>query len=383
MKDYKNKILTGCSYEVLQSLPDNIVDSCVTSPPYYGLRDYGVAKSTWPKFTYTIFGMKIKVPAMKCCLGLEKTPEQFIGHLVLIFNEVRRVLKPTGTLWLNLGDSYCGSGTGSGNQESSNLQGGKKTQIAASKRPSKANLPGIKQKDLIGIPWMAAFALRDSGWYLRQDIIWNKPNPMPESVTDRCTKSHEYIFLFSKSNKYYYDAEAIKTPVKDSTIQRMMQQIEFQKGSDRIPGKTNGNMKAVGPGRLPRKGVDVKGGNQSSIKGIPAMAINGSGVTGHSGYFDASGKLMGGGFANRKSVWTVSTTPFKDAHYAVYPQQLVQPCIQAGSPKGGLILDPFLGSGTTAIVACKENCFYLGIELSPENVTMAQKRIYKEIGMFL
>jgi DNA modification methylase len=242
---------------------------------------------------------------------------------------------------------------------------------------------GLKNKDLIGIPWMVAFALRADGWYLRQDIIWHKPNPMPESVTDRCTKAHEYVFLMSKSQRYYYDAEAIKQPIADASVLRLSQQLENQKGSDRVPGKTNGNMKAVGPGRNPRKGVDIRGGNQGSDNGIPAMAINGNGVTGHSGYFDTDGNLIGDGMANKKSVWTVTTQPFSEAHFATFPQKLIVDMIKAGCPEGGLVLDPFMGAGTAAVVSRKLNRNYIGFELNPEYIKIADKRLYNELGMFL
>jgi len=227
---HNENCLTG-----LKKLDDNSVDCCVTSPPYYGLRDYGTDDQ----------------------IGLESTPEKFIESLVAVFTEVKRVLKPTGTLWLNIGDSYNGSGkAGNSMYKKKHTQFGKVIEVSTSGKPT--NLKSCKPKDLIGIPWMAAFALRTAGYYLRQDIIWHKPNPMPESVTDRCTKAHEYIFLMSKSAKYYYDAEAIKTIVADATIHRMMQQIDDQKGSSRVLGKTNGTMKAVGPGRNARKGVDIK-----------------------------------------------------------------------------------------------------------------------------
>lgn len=345
----------------LKELPDNYVDCCVTSPPYFRLRDYGTDEQ----------------------IGIEETPELFVSKLVEVFTEVKRVLKDDGTLWLNLGDSYSSSATGSQGNNRSRLEGGKATQIEAGRRPSKLGFKGIKPKDLIGIPWMVAFALRSSGWYLRQDIIWHKPNPMPESVTDRCTKSHEYIFLLSKFAKYYYDHEAIKTLVVDATIQRMAQQIEKQKGSQRVPGKTNGNMKAVGPGRIPRKGVDTNGGNKASSSGIPAMALHGNGVSGHSGYFDKDGNLIGEGKANKKSVWTVTTKPFKEAHFATFPEDLIIDCIKAGCPENGIVLDPFMGAGTTALVAKKLDRNYIGFELNPDYIKIAEKRLYNEIGMFL
>lgn len=338
---------------------DNSVDCCVTSPPYFGLRDYGTDAQ----------------------IGLEETPELYVEKMVQVFTEVKRVLKDEGTLWLNLGDSYAGGGGASGHTTETKNLGTITSNYGAVKSGGKKY--GLKPKDLIGIPWMVAFALRSSGWYLRQDIIWHKPNPMPESVTDRCTKSHEYIFLLSKSQKYYYDHEAIKTQVVDATIQRMAQQIEKQKGSERVPGKTNGNMKAVGPGRKPRKGVDTNGGNQASTKGIPAMALNGNGVTGHSGYFDAEGNLIGNGMANKKSVWTVTTKPFSEAHFATFPQDLIVDCIKAGCPENGIVLDPFMGAGTTAVVSKKLNRNYVGFELNPDYIKIAEKRLYNEIGMFL
>lgn len=208
---------------------------------------------------------------------------------------------------------------------------------------------------------------------------------MPESVTDRCTKSHEYIFLLSKSPKYYYDIDAIRTPVKDSTVQRMMQQIEDQKGSERVPGKNNGNMKAVGPGRKPAP-QDNRGGNQGSATGIKAYSHRGTGdkkLTGHSGNFDSDGNLIGDGMANKKSVWTVTTKPFSEAHFATFPQDLIVDCIKAGCPEVGIVLDPFMGAGTTALVARKLNRNYIGFELNPEYLKIAEKRLHGELGMFI
>jgi len=353
-----NQILTGDCRQLLKGLPDESIHCIVTSPPYFGLRDYGHNDQ----------------------IGLEETPAHYVAQMVEVFNECKRVLRSDGTLWLNLGDSYAGGGGASGhNSETKNL-GAKTSSYGAVRSGGKTY--GLKPKDLIGIPWMVAFALRDAGWYLRQDIIWNKPNPMPESVTDRCTKAHEYIFLFSKSQRYHYDHEAIKQDVADASIVRLAQQIEKQKGSDRVPGKTNGRMKAVGPGRNPRKGVDTNGGNQGSENGIPAMAIHGNGVKDHSGYFDAQGNLIGGGKANKKSVWTVTTKPFKDAHYAVFPPELIIDCIKAGCPENGIVLDPFGGSGTTAEVARKLNRNYIIMELNPDHVQIAKRRLSKSLGMF-
>ncbi len=368
-----NKIIQGNCLEVLKTLHDNSIDCCVTSPPYFGLRDYGTSEQ----------------------IGLEETPELFVSAMVEVFTEVKRVLKDEGTLWLNLGDSYWGGKGASGTQspeqaDERNKQGlalTSKAQQLGGKgytRPTDKKHTEIKAKDLIGIPWMVAFALRSSGWYLRQDIIWNKPNPMPESVTDRCTKAHEYIFLLSKSAKYYYDIDAIRTPVKDSTVQRMMQQIEDQKGSERVPGKTNGTMKAVGPGRKPAP-QDNRGGNQGSSTGIKAYSHRGTGdkkLTGHSGNFDSDGNLIGDGMANKKSVWTVTTKPFSEAHFATFPQDLILDCIKAGCPENGIVLDPFMGAGTTAVVSRKLHRNFVGIELNPEYIEIANSRLFKELGMF-
>jgi len=259
-------------------------------------------------------------------IGLEQTPEQYIAAMVEVFRCVRDVLADDGTLWLNIGDSYAGSGKG----PAGNL-GAKNDERNMTHTPSSSFVPtGCKPKDLIGIPWMLAFALRADGWYLRQDIIWHKPNPMPESVRDRCTKAHEYIFLLSKSERYFYDAEAVMEPVAESTVARLSQPtLAQQVGSTRVPGKTNGNMKAVGNGET----------------------------------------------RNRRSVWTVATRPYKGAHFATFPPALIEPCILAGSRPGDLVLDPFMGSGTTAAVAIQHGRQYLGCELNPEYGPLQAERI--------
>lgn len=385
--DFKNKIINDNCVVGLKAIPDKSIDCCVTSPPYFGLRDYGTA--TWiggseecdhqtPDNDMKNAGEKQQTSkgtiryersvCRKCGairedeqIGMEETPELFVEQLVSVFTEVNRVLKPEGTLWLNLGDSYARAGWRNNNDKPGVKQ----------KTNNGTNISGIKiktdckAKDLIGIPWMVAFALRSAGWYLRQDIIWNKPNPMPESVTDRCTKSHEYIFLMSKSAKYYYDADSIKTPIQDASVQRLMQDIENQKGSERVPGKTNGNMKAV-----------IKGYEHRGVEGDKKL-------TGRSGNFDANGDLIGDGNANKKSVWTVTTRPFKDAHFATFPERLIVDCIKAGCPENGIVLDPFMGAGTTALVARKLNRNYLGFELNPEYIKIANNRLYKELGMYL
>lgn len=324
---YNEDCFTG-----LRKLPDNSVDCCVTSPPYFNLRDYGVDGQ----------------------IGLEDTPEEYILRMVEVFNEVRRVLKPAGTLWLNIGDSYAGSGRGAGDtkRSSAKQRGNVGSWAGDIHKPFKSE--EIKPKDLIGIPWMLAFALRADGWYLRQDIIWNKRNTMPESVADRCTKTHEYIFLLSKSPRYYFDAESIAEPVADSTLQRISQNIDGQKGSDRVPGKTNGPMKAAIPryeGKKYTKDPEVfyrtKRGNAYNYR--PKR--------------------------NERSVWELSTARCKEAHFATYPEKLVQPCILAGCPEGGIVLDPFMGSGTTGLVAKKLGRIYIGFELNPDYAKMAERRI--------
>jgi len=303
--------------------------TCVTSPPYYGLRDYGHDGQ----------------------IGLEETPEEYIRAMVDVFRCVWDVLQDDGTLWLNIGDSYNGSGATGG-------QGKQHTNAGSVGRPdARGGYVGLKQKDLIGIPWMLAFALRADGWYLRQDIIWHKPNPMPESVQDRCTKAHEYIFLLSKSQKYYFDNEAIAEPLASASIARLSQaNLENQKGSDRVPGKTNGNMKAVGP-----RFWGDKYGNDDSEKSRTK-----------------SGNEWAGNETerrNKRSVWTVTTKPYKGAHFATFPSDLITPCILAGAPAGGVVLDPFMGSGTTAAVAILNGRNYLGCELNPAYKELQDERI--------
>lgn len=323
-----NKIHIGDCLEGMRLLPDNYIDCCVTSPPYYRLRDYGNDAQ----------------------LGLEKTPELYVLRMVEVFEEVRRILKNDGTLWLNIGDSYAG--TGSGDQKSSTLQGGKGTQIEAGKRPAKINLPGIKPKDLIGIPWMVAFALRSSGWYLRQDIIWAKDAVMPESVLDRCTKSHEYIFLLSKSRTYYFDNKAIQEDaVYDvdgaGTIKRKKRQMEDNKS---FPDNLKNGIRNIYPS-------GKNGADNPAVKTVS-------------------------GTRNKRDVWRVNPKPFKEAHFATFPQELIVDCIKAGSKLGGVVLDPFMGAGTTALVAKKLDRNFIGFELNPKYVAIAERRLKKELGLF-
>ena len=312
------KISIGDCRELLRQMPDNFVHTCVTSPPYFGLRDYGMDDQ----------------------IGLEQTPEEFVAQLVDVFREVKRVLRDDGTLWLNLGDSYASYRDGKatpdttrGDSEGTLVpKGSAKNRMASTFAGS-----SIKHKDLIGIPWRVAFALQADGWYLRQDIIWHKPNPMPESVTDRCTKAHEYIFLLSKSPQYYFDHEAIKEPVANSSISRLSQNnLPNQLGSDRVPFKTNGTMKAVGNNEI----------------------------------------------RNKRSVWTITTKPFKGAHFATFPPDLIEPCILAGCPEGGTVLDPFGGAGTTGLVASRHGRNAILCELNPEYAELAKNRISDDNPLF-
>ena len=319
----KNTIINGNSLEVLKSLPDNSIDCCVTSPPYYALRDYGCDGQ----------------------IGLEETPEKYIESLCDVFSEVRRVLTPQGTLWLNIADSYWGGGWRNAqfNEHSGDIQKGSKGTYCGLSLPAcKGKVGDYKPKDLIGIPWMLAFALRSQGWYLRQDIIWQKPNPMPESVTDRCTKSHEYIFLLSKSQKYYFDYESIMEPCADQ------ERNNFQSGS-----RANGINKDRNDNDLGERSKTWKS------KTIDNQKVR-----------------------NKRDVWEVNTKPCKEAHFATYPFELIKPCILAGCPENGIVLDPFMGSGTTAIVARSLNRNYLGVELNPEYIKIAHKRLEKHLGMF-
>lgn len=307
MSEVNYKVFIGDCIETMREMADQSVHCCVTSPPYFGLRDYGVDGQ----------------------IGLEETPEQFIAKLVEVFREVRRVLRDDGTLWVNIGDSYARS---AGPEESKlatthTIGVGYKRVAENGGAPKKKNRPpeGLKPKDLIGIPWMLAFALRADGWYLRQDIIWHKPNPMPESVKDRCTKAHEYVFLLSKSERYFFDSEAMKEPAICAGTR---------------PSAAKGSFNAKGeplPGQLPFRAVTET--------------------------------------RNRRSVWSVATKPYKGAHFATFPPALIEPCILAGSPVGGTVLDPFGGSGTTAGVALKNKRNAVLCELNSDYAALVPERI--------
>jgi DNA modification methylase len=323
--------------------------TCVTSPPYYGLRDYGTAK--WEGGDVNCdhvesenkhggqradrnqegYKKQYKDLCKKCGsvredkqIGLEETPEEYIKAMVEVFRCVWDVLEDDGTLWLNIGDSYCNS-NGFARASPEYQREGRNNMPANDRKLDKLHATGLKTKDLIGIPWMLAFALRADGWYLRQDIIWHKPNPMPESVNDRCTKSHEYIFLLSKSHKYHFDHEAIK-----------------EEG-------------VIPAGTLAAKG-SAERQNQKGVNARPPE------------YKEYDGQR------NKRSVWTVNTKPYSGAHFAVFPEELIEPCILAGAPLGGVVLDPFMGSGTTAQVAQDLGRQYIGCELNPEYGKLQKKR---------
>lgn len=304
---------------VLKTLPSSSVNCIVTSPPYFGLRDYGVDGQ----------------------MGLEPLPDEFVAALVGVLHEARRVLRDDGTLWLNLGDTYNNNPSTSSIPRSQQGNGSGAFLIPPEKhvtaRRAKANKAqplidiDIKKKDLTGIPWRVAFALQADGWYLRQDIIWHKPNPMPESVRDRCTKAHEYIFLLSKSPTYHFDSDAMQEPAS---------------------GRAPGNVRPTKGWRRYAEAEDDRHRTAANLHNIGASETR-----------------------NRRSVWTVATKPFKDAHFATFPPDLIEPCILAGCPAGGTVLDPFFGAGTTGLVAQRHGRNAIGIELNPEYVRIAKRRL--------
>lgn len=387
----KNKIIQGDCLEELKDLESESVDCCITSPPYWGLRDYNTIK--WEggdqncdhirtlnkhggqradrsqegyKKYYQNICKKCGAKRIDKQLGQEKTPDEYVENMVKVFREVKRVLKKEGTCWLNLGDTYGGSGNGSWNCDNPEAWGKQYYKGVSPKEylsPPRRN-SGIKPKDLTGIPWRVAFALQADGWYLRQDIIWSKPNPMPESVTDRCTKSHEYVFLMSKNKKYYY--EQIKEPLTENSDMAYRRKLRCgRKYGVKRPYQDN----------QPLSYASTKADKNATHK-------------------------------NKRSVWTITTKPFKEAHFATFPEALIEPMMLAGCPKEvckkcgkarepiierkrkkrtdcgcsaefepGIVLDPFFGAGTTGVVAIKQNKNYIGIELSPEYIKIAEKRL--------
>jgi DNA modification methylase len=354
------EVRQGDALALLREMPDESVRCCVTSPPYWGLRDYGTAKweggadgcdhkgmplassSSSSLAGYTSEDVKMRtftMPQGQTCrkcgaaridaqLGLEATPEEYVARMVEVFSEVRRVLTKDGTLWLNLGDSYATGAGKVGACPGGGEQGARWAERAAATSPNRMPIPGLKPKDLVGIPWRVAFALHADGWYLRSDIIWAKPNPMPESVTDRPTKAHEYLFLLAKSERYFYDADAIEEPALRPEGPGNVNPTAFTV-ADPVKGRTAANLHHIGPSPT----------------------------------------------RNRRTVWTVASQPFAEAHFATFPEAPVEPCILAGSAPGDLVLDPFSGSGTVGVVALRHGRRYLGLELNPAYCEMARRRI--------
>ncbi|WP_367863150.1 site-specific DNA-methyltransferase [Pseudomonas guariconensis] len=309
----QHRILVGDCIEMMRTLPDQSVHTCITSPPYFGLRDYGVDGQ----------------------IGLEASPREFIESLVAVFREVRRVLRDDGTLWVNLGDSYASGGRGGGGRYMAE-RGDGAWQGKGDATGWRSAPAGWKHKDLLGLPWRLAIALQDDGWYLRQDIIWHKPNPMPESIKDRCTKAHEYLFLLSKSPRYHFDQDAIREPAR---AQAAPESASRRNSFARETKYTDGEHGQTAQHRTGRDDVD----------------------------YDET--------RNKRSVWTVATASFKGAHFATFPPDLIRPCVLAGSPRGGMVLDPFGGAGTTALVAMQEGRQSVICELNPEYAVLARQRL--------
>lgn len=344
-------VLTGDCRDVLPYIPSRSINCVASSPPYFGLRDYGVGGQ----------------------IGLEQTPDEYVAEMVMVmvmvFREVRRTLRDDGTLWLNLGDSYANDGKWGGSTGGKHAKTLHAQPIGRSERCT-----GLKPKDLIGIPWRVAFALQADGWYLRQDIIWHKPNPMPESVRDRCTKAHEYIFMFSKSARYYYDIDAIAEPTSDVSL-AWINQANFanQKGGEKDYLRTGQNANRSMRKTLENFAASVGRTGKSAFRGQGHFR-DGTGPANRNGR-DMREIGAGKPTRNRRSVWTVSTKPFKEAHFATFPPDLIEPCILAGCPEGGTVLDPFFGAGTTGLVAQRNGRKAIGIELNPEYVAIAKRRL--------
>jgi len=339
-------IYQGECLQVLRSLPDESVHCCVTNPPYYRLRSYGIGAENGE-------------------IGQERTPEEYISKLVEIFREVRRVLRSDGTCWTNIGDSYNAAGRKGHEGTRIGRKQGTNRASAAGDDLSRATAPGLKPKDLIGIPWMLAFALRADGWYLRSEVIWEKINCMPESVKDRPTQSHEHVFLFSKSQRYYYDQEAVKVPASpDSHARYARGRGNSHKWADGGPGDQTIARSFEHMCRKP--GV------------TPKSAPAGSGIKANTSFHAAICDTVE--MRNLRTVWSIPTQAVREAHFATYPEALAGPCILAGCPEGGTVLDPFFGAGTTGVVCVKEGRRYAGIELNPKYIVdIAQKRIAEAI----
>jgi len=390
----KEMILHGNVNDKLQEIEPESIQCVVTSPPYWGLRDYGTAEweggdencshrgidsrnvSGCKGLQYSksdngissrnrVYSGDCKCGAIRIDrqLGLEETPELYVEKMVEVFREIKRVLKDDGTVWLNLGDSYTSSTPGQSGESD------KQDSNVGSRFKGVRLTPTTKPKDLVGIPWMVAFALRSAGWYLRQDIIWHKPNPMPESVTDRCTKAHEYIFLLTKSVKYFYDVEAIQEEAAYDGRKDIVMKGSPKYSNGYAPTTTSPQSVAL-KGHVRWKKRKNDGTNYGG---------DGTGFQNHSGYDQLNNPYV----RNKRSVWTITTRPYSEAHFATFPERLIEPCIKAGCPEGGIVLDPFMGAGTTGLVARKLNRDYVGVELNQEYIDIAEKRIFNEIGLFI
>lgn len=387
-------IRIGDCRDLLRAMPAESVHCVVTSPPYWGLRDYGTAqweggdancdhgaervarRNAGAQSGVTQEGSLRDKPRVRCrCgarridrqLGMEATYQEHLAVMVEVFREVRRVLRKDGTLWLNYGDTYASSVNGRSAADVKLLTDDDRT---FRDKPFSTVQGTLKPKDLCGIPWRVAFALQDDGWWLRQDIIWSKPNPMPESIRDRCTKAHEYLFLMAKSERYWFDQDAIAEPLAYGSVERLSQDVGSQEGSDRVPGKTNGKMKAVYKERY--TGQSTK--DYAASKAQDASATKQRIVD----------RILAGEIVNRnrRSVWTIATQPFSEAHFATFPPALIEPCILAGCPKDGTVLDPFGGAGTTGLVADRLGRNAILLELNPTYAEMARRRIQNDAGMF-
>jgi DNA modification methylase len=349
------RIINADVLEGLKQLPDESVHCVVTSPPYWGLRDYGVEGQ----------------------IGLEATPDEFLARMVEVFREVRRVLRSDGTCWVNMGDSYCSSdkwgGGGANTGKQTIADDGSVPSWAVRQR--KQAIEGVKPKDLMGMPWMLAFALRSDGWWLRGDYIWHKPNPMPESITDRCTKAHEYVFHFAKSDRYFYDAAAIRTEFSAETKALSFETMNYAR-RDKYKMPDGWDTGKGGHGSYHRNGREK--GKTDKQRG------HGRRHAGFNDRWDSMEKAeqVADG-ANRRSVWTIATAPFPEAHFATFPPELPEICIKAGCPVGGTVLDPFGGAGTTGLVADRLQRNSILIELNPEYAAMAERRIAGDRGALL
>lgn len=334
-------IFHGDVLETLRQMPDESVNCVVTSPPYWGLRDYGVDGQ----------------------IGIEATPREFIAKMVEVFAEVRRVLRSDGTCWVNMGDSYAAHPS---QRKPTDVAGGRQLSNRGSIGTGSRSPWGFKPKDLIGVPWRLAFALQEEGWWLRQEIIWAKPNCMPGSQLDRCTSSHEHIFMLTKAATYFSDFDAIKTPPRESSLARLAQDVQAQAGLHRANGgaKSNGTMKAVGV-------VDKQRGHSRKHDGFNAR-------------WDSMPKTEQQSIpAMMRDVWFVAPATSSDAHFAVMPEEIARRCVLAGCPSGGTVLDPFMGSGTTCMVAQRLNCKAIGIELNEEYIEIAIGRLRQEVFSFV